>query len=376
MRDWLLQDFVVPYCHMLSASRIYRRCYWLDALGNLDPRTNSTILQPITSLAATLAQESKPIALHGIILESGSSKRKETRPAIQAQPSENHHTAASAKVARKLPKESGIVPASWLEAAPAILDLIDQSPAIFLLNPFGHTLFTYDDLAPLYQRTAPTELCFLLSHKQLIAHLASAKDPQLSSTLTALLRSDRWKTLPIREEEMHSTIDSIIALLIASMRRYFLSVQPIALSMQVRPALVETTPYTFIFATRRQDSLASMNDAVCLYRRRLYEQSHRGILSEDWFATQQQERFAEDKQQLYQRIFQQGRTQRIRRWPDLRQQLLAADFAHHTVQEYNEALQQLLASGTVRCERRRNPPEDPQNQEKPIPGNEDILLWK
>ncbi len=376
LRDWLLQDFAAPYCRTLSASRIYRRCYWIDALGNIDSRSNSNILQPIISLAATLAQESKPIALHGIILEAGSSKRKETRPPVQDQQRENHHTAPSARIAGKLPKESGIVHASWLEAAPAILDLIDQSPAIFLLNPFGHILFTYDDLAPLYQRTAPTELCLLLSHKQLIAHLASAKDPQLSSTLTALLRSDRWKTLPTREEEMPRTIDSMIALLLASMQRHFLSVQPIALSVQVRPAFVETTPYTLIFATRRQDSLASMNDAVCIHRRRLYEQSHRGVLSEDWFATQQQERLAEDKQQLYQRILQQGRTQRIRRWPDLRQQLLAADFAHHTLQEYNEVMQQLLASGNVRCEWRHKPPEDSQSQEKPTPGNEDILLWK
>jgi hypothetical protein len=375
LRDWLLHDYVVPYCCMLSASRIYRRCFWIDALGNIE-KSNTDILQPIISLATTLAQESRPIALHGIILEAGSSKRKEIRPIVDEQ-SGNH---LSAKIATMLPQPSGTIRASWLEAAPAILDMIDQSPAIFLLNPFGHTLFTYDDLAPLYQRTAPTEMCLLIPHKQLMAHLASAKNIQsgshISTTLTALLRSDRWKTFPTIEETMDRTVDEIIDLLITSMQRHFLSVQRIAFPVQIRPAVVETAPFTLLFATRRQDSLASMNDAVCLYRRRLHEQSHRGMLSEEWFTTQQQERLAEEMQQLYQRVLQQGRAQRVRRWPELRQQMIIADFAHHTIHEYDEIMCQLLNSGDLRCEWRHRPAEGTENEELPIPGNEDILLWK
>ncbi len=417
LRDWLLHDYVVPYCRALSASRIYRRCYWIDALGSIEPRTSAkteastvpSILQPIFSLADVLAQEGKTIALHAIILEAGSSKRKETRP-VEGEQSGNNHVTASAKAVSVLPQgESGIVRASWLEIAPAMLDLIDQSPAVFLLNPFGHTLFTYDDLAPLYQRTAPTELCLLISHKQVMAHLTAAKGattltaahlaptplaparggptinrdtcpPGRVPTLTALLRSDRWKALPTDGEAMERAIDGVIDLLIASMQRHFLSVQRIALPVQIRPAVVETAPYTLIFATRRQDSLAIMNDAVCLYRRRLHEQSRRGVLAEEWFATQQQERLAEEMQQLYQHVLQQGRAQRIRRWPDLRQQLLNADFGRYTVHEYDEVAQQLLASGDVRCEWRRRLAEgrgeNTESEERPIPGNEDILLWK
>jgi hypothetical protein len=375
LRDWLLHDYVVPYCRMLSASRIYRRCFWIDALGNIE-KSDSDILQPIISLAATLAQESRPIALQGIIFEAGSSKRKETRTIANEQ-SRNHH---SAKIATMLPQQSDTIRASWLEAAPAMIEMIDQSPAIFLLNPFGHTLFTYDDLAPLYQRTAPTELYLLIPHKQLMAHLASAKNIQssshISTTLTALLRSDRWKAFPTIDETMDRTIDEVIDLFITSMQRHFLSVQRIAFPVQTRPAVVEIAPFTLLFATRRQDSLACMNDAVCLYRRHLHEQSHRGMLSEEWFATQQQERLAEEMQQLYQRVLQQGSAQRARRWPDLRQQLLAADFAHHTVHEYDEIMRQLLTSGNVRCEWRHRHIGGPENEETPIPGNEDILLWK
>ena len=82
LRDWLLHDFALPYCRTLSASRIYRRCYWIDALGSIESRANSNTLQPIVSLAGELDQEGKATTLHGIVLEAGSSKRKEKTPTI------------------------------------------------------------------------------------------------------------------------------------------------------------------------------------------------------------------------------------------------------------------------------------------------------
>src|SRR5947209_20364441 len=73
----------------------------------------------------------------------------------------------------------------------------EHSPAIFMLNPIGQTLFSYDDLALLYQRkSAPTELCLLIPHKQAQARLlAASRTPANASALTALLRTDRWKGL-------------------------------------------------------------------------------------------------------------------------------------------------------------------------------------
>jgi len=401
LRNWLLHDYVLSYCRALSAIRIYRRCYLIDALGAIETRaaqassgTNThnlpavpaqrakgnkkdsslaiaPALQPIAALTAILARESRTITLHGILLEAGSSKRKEVRAAAAGNGADKPVT-NQAKDTAILPGESSIVRASWLEIATTMLNLLDQSPAIFLLNPFGHTLFTYDDLAPLYQRTAPTELCLFISHKQMMAHLTSAGD---NSTLTALLRSDRWKAPPTSDAEVGQTTDRVIDLFIASMQRHFLSVQRIAFPVQVRPAVVETTPYTLIFATRRQDSLAAMNDAVCLYRRRLYEQSRRGVLGEEWFAAQQQERFAEEIQQLYQRMLQQGRAQRVRRWPELRQQLINEDFGRSTIHEYNEVIQQLLINGAVRCDWRRKPTAM-EGEEQPVPGSDDTLIWQ
>jgi hypothetical protein len=416
LRDWLLHDYVASYCRFLAATRIYRRCYWVDGLGANAPvnreapvgtfnrdrgaRMNSfelpyltddaviteksskkgrkkdaeqggqavpPMLQPIASLSQELGQENRPITLHGIVLEAGSSKRKEGRVV------EDEH--AGKRAVFSLPKESGMVRASWLEVASTLLPFIDQSPAIFLLNPFGHTLFTYDDLVPLYTRTAPTELCLLISHKQLETRVIPSLRASVGVTLTALLRSDRWKALVSKGEEVEQVIDGIIDLFIASMQHHFLSVQRIALPVQVGPAVVETAPYTLIFATRRQDSLASMNDAVCLYRRRLYEQSSRGVLIEDWFARQQQERLDEQVQQLYSHTLQQGQSQRIRRWPDLRQQLLLANFGQFTLHDYDEVISKLLLNGEVRCEWRQRPA-SAGGVENRIPGNDDTLLWK
>src|SRR5436309_8109372 len=128
LRDWLLHDYAASYCRLLAATRIYRRCYWIDGLGantyvqrgtpvsvlngNSGASINSfklpyltddsvenaskkgrkkdaseggqavpSALQPVVSLSRELAQENRPISLHGIVLDAGSSKRKEGRAA-------------------------------------------------------------------------------------------------------------------------------------------------------------------------------------------------------------------------------------------------------------------------------------------------------
>lgn len=357
LRDWLLHDYIIPYCRSLAATRIFRRCYWIDGLGG------NPILQPLVSIAQVLAKESKPITLLSILLEAKGSKRKE----------------ANAERSITLPKESGVVHTSWLEAASALLQAIDQSAAIFLLNPFaGSAPFSFEGLAPLYQRTAPTELCLLISHRQIESRLLPfLRTPTGASAFTAFLHSDRWKALLANDAGIDHVVDGLIeAFLISIQQQHFLSVQRVALLMHTGPAVVETVPYTLIFATRRQDSLINMNDAVCMYRRHMHEQSHQGILTEDWFAAQQRERMAEEMQQLYQRILRQGRAQRQRRWPDLRQQILIANFGQFTLHDYDQVIYKLLQNGEVRCEWRQRPAQNPEIEDRRIPGNEDILLWK
>ena len=354
LRDWLLHEYVAPYCRSLAATRIFRRCYWVDGLG-------AAILGPVVGLSEKLAKEERPIALRGILLEAGRSKRKRHRGA------EVEDEVRSSRVS--LPNESGIVGAGWLEIAADVLEFIDQSPAIFLLNPFGTTVFRYDDLAPLYTRMAPTEMCLLISHKQVEG------TSQAAAEFTALLRSDRWKGVVSREGGVEQMVDGIIDLLIASMKGHFLAVERVELPVEMGPSMIQSAPYTLIFATRRQDSLMCMNDAVCLHRRRLYEQSLWGVLTEDWFVRQRREQLEGEMRQLYARTLQQGKSQRIRRWPELRQQQLLAHFGQFTLGDYDEVIGRLLLNGEVRCEWRQRAASEG-SVENRIPGNEDTLIWK
>jgi hypothetical protein len=395
VREWLLRDYAAAYCRSLASIRIFRRCYWIDGLG-VEARMRAGIMEPIVELGRVLAGESRPIALRGLVLKWGSSRRREAR----------EQQAGKGLTPVKLPEESGVVDASWLEAATAILQAIEQAPAVFLLNPFGQTLFGYDDLAPLYQRTGPTELFLLLSHKQLASHLLATSEAGSAeaTTLTALLRSDRWKSLladsagkngtgnnkgkaeagllqgqpesslPVQNSLPTQAIDGLIDLLTASMKGRFLTVQRIALPVQVGPGAVEQAPYTLLFATRRQDSLAIMNDAVSAYQRRVSSQSYQGVLGEEWFAQQERERLAAEQHALEQLVATVGSAQRPRRWPELRQHLLLPHFGRWPVQEYDTVMCQLLKSGTVRCEWRRKPADGTGTER--VPGDEDILFWK
>src|SRR5260370_8443823 len=71
LRDWLLHAYIIPFSRSLAATRIFRRCYWIDGLGG------NPDLQPVVSIAQSLAKETKPITLRTLALEARSSKRKE-----------------------------------------------------------------------------------------------------------------------------------------------------------------------------------------------------------------------------------------------------------------------------------------------------------
>jgi hypothetical protein len=165
---------------------------------------------------------------------------------------------------------------------------------------------------------------------------------------------------------------------------HFLAAQQIAFPICLGPSLIENASYTLLFATRRQDSLLCMNDAIARYRRRLEEQSYQGLLNEDWFRERQRTRLAGEMQGLKERILRLGRAQAPRRWPDLRQQLLLSSFGAYLSREYDEVIGALLDTGDVRCEwrqpgqggQRGQRAADADQEGRRIPGNEDVLLWQ
>ncbi len=135
--------------------------------------------------------------------------------------------------------------ASWPDAAPSLLQAIDQSAAIFSLNPFASsTPFSFEDLSPLYQRTAPTELCLLISYKQVESRLIPfLRTPNGASAFTSLLRSDRWKSMLTDSSEMKYVVEGLIGAFFDSIQQqHFLTVQHIPLLMHTAPAVVEASP--------------------------------------------------------------------------------------------------------------------------------------
>ncbi len=393
-RAWLLRDYMLPYGASLSATRIFQRCYWLDGLGYprahfpglLTPAPLAAVdkrgrqkaadaelplaLQLASETAQQLARFPRPITLYGLALDEVRGKRK-----VPAHKQEAGQTRNGASPALSLPKNGGLLAAPWPELVPTLLASLEQSAAVFLLNPLKDGLFRYADLAPLYQRTAPTELFLWLSHKQMETRLLpTLRTPEGAAALTNLLRSDRWKSLlASSEENSQRVVDGLIELFAESMRQHFLSVQQLAFPVRSGPALVETAPYSLLFATRRQDSLFCLNDAVCKRVRQLHIESQQGVLTEEWFSRQRAEQAASRKSALMREALTLGSGQRVRRWPDLRLQLLLKHFGQHTLAEYDQIITDLLTSGDVRCEWRKR---DQEGSASAIPGNDDLLLWR
>jgi hypothetical protein len=394
LRAWLLQEYMLPYGRSLGATRIFKRCYWIDGLGNthlpvLSPEQSVPLeetipikkrerrksqtpalppaLQMAEAVARRLANLERPITLHSFALEEKQGRRRNgSLPAGQ--------NGATTNLPLVLPNEGGTLQGSWPDLAPVLLSTLEGCAAVFLLNPLmRRSLFRHTDLAPLFGRAAPTELFLWLPHKHIETRLLPAlHTSEGAAALTNLLRGDRWRRLLAKNgASPELVIPELINLLVQSMRQHFLAVQELAFPVRTGLAQVETIPYSLIFATRRQDSLASMNDAVCRREHRLVAESHLGVLNEQWFIAQREEQEAERLALLSQEVLALGRAQRARRWPDLRQHLLLSHFGQHTLQDYDGIISRLIAQGDVRCEWRKRTAETSEP-----PGNDDLLLWK
>jgi hypothetical protein len=400
LRAWLLRDYLFSYGASLGATRIFKRCYWIDGLGNTrqpapilptperdvepastrkrgrqakknEPRSTehvSPALQLATNTARELARLERPLTLYPFLLDEKRAPRK-GEAALQS------HNDSKTHATLMLPKEGGVLPALWSEVVSDLLPTLEQSAAVFLLNPLKDGLFRYTDLSPLYQRAAPTELFLWLSHKQIETRLLPGlRTSEGAAALTNLLRGDRWKSrLTQGAEQPERLARELVELLAESMRPHFLSVQHLSIPILSGPATVENAPYSLLFATRRQDSLYSLNDAVCQRAHYLLTESQRGVLSEEWFVARREAQAATRRDTLAQELLTLGRLQRARRWPDLRQQLLLAHFGQHTLADYDTIIARLLEEGAVRCEWRKRAPA---NDAPTIPSTDDLLLWK
>lgn len=376
VRSWLWTQYIPAYCRSLVLSRIFKHCYIIDALGigsGDAPSLTQDSVQSVDSSAHQIdATGQSAITLHTLLLTGRASKRQATdqpdaHPVSKPAPQRKHATTTP---------DIEIIPAHWRESAAEILPTIEQSPAIFLLNPCVPQLFTQDDLRALFQRSMPGEYCFVLWHKQIEQCLKTAhKRQEQAAALTALLRSDRWKDLHADKAE---DIQGFLALFARAVQRHFpWPPQQISLQRQTGAASVAPLPMTILFATCRPDSLLSMNDALCHYQRETEQASFKGILSEEWFIQQWQQRHQSALQQLQQQLYQQGTSRKIRHWPELRQYSILQNFGYYTQTEYDTCIQQLIERKQVRCLWRQPTPKQQGPEQATIrtPGNEDTLLW-
>ncbi len=191
-----------PTAGLLAATRIFRRCYWIDDLGGLsDTRKALPAFQEVSTAAQELAAASRPMAMQWLVLQPGRSKRTIDRPRAASRKTKQAPDGLESPATQLvLPKENGIINAGWPAIAPALLDALDQAAGVFLLNPLStHTpeaqqekrdvpFFTSSELAPLYTRTAPTELCLFLSHAQVEQRLLPALlTPAGAAAFTSIL---------------------------------------------------------------------------------------------------------------------------------------------------------------------------------------------
>jgi hypothetical protein len=386
LRGWLLHDYTIPYCRLLAATRIFRRCYWVDALGGSRGALAQALTQ-VNDTAQALASGAgdggpPPVVLQGLLLS-------QARAVKRARKETEHAQGEQMPALFTLPKMGALIETDWSTVMPALQAALEQFATIFLLNLFpvtasassrhGVPFFTQDELAPYAARTAPTELCIFISRAQVARRMLPALGTKPgASAFTALLRSDRWKAQLQQENEDERSVDAVIDLLQSALQPRFLAVPRVVFPMLIGPATVEETPFELLFATRRQDSLLCMNDALCGYRRRLEEESYCGLLNEAWFREQQSARLGLGRQALKERILAIGLAQSPRRWPDLRQQTLLAQFGAHLASEYDQIIIELVEAGALRCDWRGRGAYGTQGgqQERRVPGNDDLLLWQ
>jgi hypothetical protein len=350
-----LPGFVAPYCQALAASRLHRSCWWVDGLaaaGRSQP--------PLESAAGAVAEAlaASGFALRPLRLESQPPKSQRPQAAASALP-----TPAAEGPASKTPKgrkpggqESPAAQESPASASRSDLPaLLGQAPAILLLNPFATPPLTADDLLPLCQRHAPTELLLTLSAAQL-AQLAeqyqrpaarNGTSPDQAAAqphpLTALLRSDTWKAIWAEEGRAAEHVARTLDLLRGLLKPHFLYVC-------LAPLDEAPTPRRFLlFASRQYASLTLMSDFLCAERARVARERETQALQGGWFARRREAARAKAWAALKEELHTLGLLRRARLWPDLKPALVLAHFGQFSTAEHDAALLELIEEGRVQC---------------------------
>ena len=387
--DWrarALAGFVVPYCRALAASRLHRSCWWVDGLASTGRTSGASAGSALSDAIEALAATS--FTLHPLLLEAHPprSQGQESAP-LQAAPA-NEEPARNGHKQRKMPARDQ-PPAQEIAASASRSELLEKlgtTAAVLLLNPFAASPLTAEDLLPLCQRRANTELLLTVSAAQVerwagqsLADIgAGDASPRPADApppaLTALLRSDSWKAIWTGEgtgsaaSKVARTLDLLQGLL-----------KPHFLYVCLAPLGDAPTPRHFLlFASRHYAGLVLMNDFLCAELARLAREREAHALQGDWFAKRRQKARAAAWAALKEELHALGLARRARLWPDLKPALALGHFGQFSTADYDAALRELLQEGRVSC--RWSPAATPAAAEAPdalpaerIPGQQDFL---
>jgi hypothetical protein len=382
----LLPGFVAPYC---QASRLHRSCWWVDGLAAAS-RGQRGEMEGAAFAATADALAAAGFTLRGARLEASKSSDKapETTRANGAEPSIEEPIGAQ----RNGRRTSGALQALSSESLmplprDALLTALDMGPTILLLNPFAAPPLTAEELIPLCQRQAPTELLLTISTAQL-EHLATQDlaeppipeagrqdRPDPPPTLTALLRSDTWKTVWTAPGKSAEKARRTLELLRGMLKAHFLYVCVATLD-----DLPSAAPRRLLlFASRQYPSVALLNDFLCAEQVRLARERETQALQGSWFARRRETARAAARAALKEELHALGRLRRARLWPDLKPLLVLDHFGQFSTTDHDAVLLELLREGRIAC--RWSPATPPAEAEaakdappvERIPGPQDFL---
>ena len=359
--DWkarALPGFVIPYCRALAASRLHRSCWWVDGLAAAGRSTGASAGSASAEAIEALAAAS--FTLRALRLDAHPLKSQELQAAPASEEPASNGPKQRNTPARDQPSAQEIPASASRSELP---EMLGTSAAVLLLNPFAAPPLAAEDLLPLCQRRANTELLLTISAAQ-VERLAlhSLADngtgaravgergdasPRLADApppaLTALLRSDNWKAVWTGEGTAASKVARMLDLLQGLLKPHFLYVC-------LAPLGDAPTPRHFLlFASRQYPGLVLMNDFLCAELARLGREREAHALQGDWFAKRRQRERAAAWAALKEELHTLGRARRARLWPDLKPTLVLGHFGQFSTADYDAALRELLQEGRVSC---------------------------
>ncbi len=380
----LLPGFVAPSSRALAASRLHRSGWWVDGLAFVGRSPTGAAANAFAETADVLAASG--FVLHGARLQPGRPAHTISADAgaplaepISAQQSGGQRNGRKAREQPQSPDAEAL--ASM--AREDLLATLGEAPAAILIDPFAAPPLMAEELLPLCQRQASTELLLAISSARLeqvaMQGLAGQPAPDASSqnqqvALTALLRSDAWKAIWSGPGKSAEKITRTLELLRGLLKPHFLFVCLAALDEWPMPA-----PRRYLlFASRQYPSVALLNDFLCAEQARLAREREARALQGGWFARRRETARAAAWTALKEELHTLGRLRRARLWPDLKPLVVLAHFGHFSAADHDAALLELLREGRVAC--RWSPaastaPEAPGNSPpaERVPGPQDFL---